>query len=446
MKKFERRFAYIILLMICFAYGMAAVPVIAAETEESVTEAPATEESGTENTATEAPATEESVTEAPITEAPATEEAEVKTGWQRIDGKTYYFSPGNGEMLTGWQKIAGKKYYFSPGNGEMFTGKRKIGTKTYYFNANGVMQTGRKKIGNAVYYFNAKGVMKTGWVKTAGKKYYFSPQTGKMFTGKRKIGKKTYYFNEKGVMKTGWIKTGKKTYYCNKKGVMKTGWLKDKGNTYYFSPKNNKMLTGWQKISGKTYYFSPSGNTQGALQRNCIVGSAKSGYYYVDKDGVQVAAKEMVQAVQFVMAFTNPAWSNEAKLAACYDALWKNYDYQRFYETPTAQNMPEYASYMFTYGKGNCYRYAASFACIAKVLGYDSRVAVGGVSCRSGGLTPHGWTEIWVNGAWYICDANMQRNYPKVNSYMCTEKTYPYTHACSAIYTPVIEKGQVYWR
>lgn len=165
----------------------------------------------------------------------------------------------------------------------------------------------------------------------------------------------------------------------------------------------------------------------------------------MDGGGVQVTAPEIVHAVNFVAAHTEDSWSADEKLKQCFEALWRNYPYKRYYETPSAQMMSGYANDMFVNGQGNCYRYAASFACIAKVLGFDARVAAGAISARGGGMTPHGLAEINVGGVWYLCDANMQRNHPERNSYMCTEGTYPYRHVTSERYTLVISDGKVAW-
>ena len=329
-------------------------------------------------------------------------------------------------MQTGWIKVGGKKYYFSPESGKMFTGRKKIGKSTNYFNKN--------------------GTMKTGWLKSGKKKYYFSPQNGKMFTGRKKIGKKYYYFNKKGEQQVSkFIQEGKKTYYSGKKGTLQSGWLNHNGSTYYFHPKTHRMATGWQTVKGYEYYFSESKKEKGILQKNCIVGT-KNGSFYVDGEGIQVTSAEIAQAVSFVKANTEEGWSSGQKLQRCFEVLWRNYAYQRFYENPTAQAMSGYANYMFQNHRGNCFRYAASFACIARVLGYESRVAVGSISSRSGGMTPHGWTEVNVGGIWYMCDANMQRNHPETSSYMRTEANYAYRHTCSARYALSIQKGQVSWR
>ncbi len=103
---------------------------------------------------------------------------------------------------------------------------------------------------------------------------------------------------------------------------------------------------------------------------------------------------------------------------------------------------------LFTNICGNCYRYAAGFACIAKVLGYDSRVAVGGVTSSStrSYLSPHGWTEVKVDGKWYICDVSMARSSSGKSTYMRTESNYPYRHRCDNRYTLSTSNGKAVWK
>lgn len=375
------------------------------------------------------------------------ESGEMQTGFQKIKDQTYYFSLESGEMQTGMQDIEGAVYYFSPENGEMQIGFQDIDGIEYYFSPdNGEMQTGKLKIGKNVYYYDEDGIMQTGWITLSGKKYYFSPDNGEMQTGKKKINGKTYYFNDKGVLKTsGWIKAGTDTYYSNKKGVLQSGIKVINGNSYYFSDKNYKMQTGWKKINGKKYYFETSGEQKGVMLKGCIAGNQKAGYGYVDDSGIKVTASEVTKAVKFVVENTDLSLPSDVKLSNCFSALWNSCTYQRFYEAPTAQSMPGYADYMFTYKRGNCFRYAASFAYIAKVLGYESRVNIGSISSARGGMTPHGWTEVRVNGVWYMCDANMQRNHPNINSYMRTDANYRYRHTRSEAFVLTFWEGQVFW-
>ncbi len=201
-------------------------------------------------------------------------------------------------------------------------------------------------------------------------------------------------------------------------------------------------MTGWVYIDGYYYYY----NSDGVLQTNKIVGSSSTGYYYVGEDGVRCTSEEITYAVKFVMDHTTSGQSNSEKLKTCYNYLWKNYPYTRTYETPNASTMSDEAIAIFKNKTGNCYKYAAAFACIAKVLGYTSRVCVGQISSRSGGMTPHGWCQIYQNGSWLYCDPDMQMNYPSRNVYMVTKANYPYKHSITTTYQLTISKGKVTWK
>lgn len=229
--------------------------------------------------------------------------------------------------------------------------------------------------------------------------------------------------------------------------VVKPG--KKNSVVYYFDANGNgaghtgkRFVKVRYKDSKKTYF-----SKQGTILKNTIAGNKSQGYYYVDSTGVKVTKKEIKQAVKFVRKHTKTSWSKSRKLRACYEYLWKNYTYQRFYDSPKASKMPSYAKYMFSNKRGNCYRYAATFAYIARVIGYDTRVVSGGIpSLSRSGFAPHGWTEIKIDGKWYIFDANMQRNYPNVDSYKKTSQTYPYRHEVYDKYKMTVKNGKVTWK
>ena len=200
---------------------------------------------------------------------------------------------------------------------------------------------------------------------------------------------------------------------------------------YYFDKNGIGKVykgTGFIKIqySGekKVYYCK-----NGELRTNQIVGSKKEGYYYVDATGVRITDRAVQYAVKFVRAHTKSSDSQKTKLKKCYNYLWKQYKYQRVYGgidsralNPKAADMSKLAKEMFKSKKGNCHRYAVCYAYIARVLGYDSKVAVGSVtSLHHAGWTPHGWTLVKCSDSkgkyrWYICDPDMEINH--VNAYM----------------------------
>ncbi|MBQ9015702.1 MAG: L,D-transpeptidase family protein [Firmicutes bacterium] len=226
----------------------------------------------------------------------------MKTGWQNIDGKRYYFQ-SSGARLTGLNKIGSTTYYLNP---EMKIGSQTISGKKYYFNtSSGGMVKGWLTIGSAKYYYDpSNGVMKTGWQTIKDNKYYFNPSDGAMVKGWQTISKKKYYFNlSSGKMTKGLLTIGKDKYYLNPtSGVLMTGWQKISGDKYYFNTSNGKMYKGgpikigkkkyyfntssgkmtkgWQNINGKKYFFDAS---SGAMKTGWLTYHGKK--YYLKTSG-----------------------------------------------------------------------------------------------------------------------------------------------------------------
>jgi glucan-binding repeat-containing protein len=91
-----------------------------------------------------------------------------------------------------------------------------------YTDSSGEYVTGWQTINGHTYYFSKDGTMKTGWLKLkSGKKYYFDTKSGRMITGWKTIGENKYYFNKDGTMKTGWLETSSGTkYYLRSTGAL----------------------------------------------------------------------------------------------------------------------------------------------------------------------------------------------------------------------------------
>ena len=60
------------------------------------------------------------------------------TGWQYINGKTYYYSPNDGHMYHDWSRIDGAEYYFDRSDGHMYTGTHYVDGVEYNFGTTGV--------------------------------------------------------------------------------------------------------------------------------------------------------------------------------------------------------------------------------------------------------------------------------------------------------------------
>lgn len=271
--------------------------------------------------------------------------------------------------------------------------------------------------GYKIYYY-ISGKMQTGWQEIDGQHYYFSPETGAALTGKKTIGNAVYYFH--------------------RDGTMHTGWKKRNGQTYYFDDKTGKMQTGWQNIYGQKYYLSPREPEKGALLKNCIAGTEDTGFYYVDQSGIQVKDAGISAAVRYIRKYAKENQTSAVKLQKCYEALQNNFHYRTSQEIPDAQKLSAFAYDLLTNEKGNCYRYAAGFACIAKVLGYESRIQIGNVSGRYGEMEPHGWAEVKHHGVWYKCDVNM-------GLFMYAGKT-SRTYSNQKTYQLMIHKGNAVWK
>ena len=140
----------------------------------------------------------------------------MQTGWVRgrvnvayyssVD--CWYYCKGNGVMVTGWQKINGKWYYFEPFDDGPFDGTMATGFEylyneethhydIYYFGDNGVMQADKwVKDGNDWLYFDSNGHEVHGWYKINNKWYYFD---NNMLVGYHYINGELYNFGTDGV-------------------------------------------------------------------------------------------------------------------------------------------------------------------------------------------------------------------------------------------------------
>lgn len=143
-----------------------------------------------------------------------------QTGFQVINGKTYFFGRMNGIMKTGMFSIDGDYYYFKETTGEMQTGIVKINSENFYFDNQGKRQSGFQTISGSTYFFSRIGnnAMKYGWQNINNYFYYFDKESGQMAIGKLKINNINYEFAETGIVKLkGWNTINGSRYYFNNK-------------------------------------------------------------------------------------------------------------------------------------------------------------------------------------------------------------------------------------
>ena len=200
---------------------------------------------------------------------------------------------------------------------------------------------------------------------------------------------------------------------------------------------NGKVPNGYQINNGYRYYYK-----NGVLLKNQIVGSKSEGYYLADANGVCCVSEEMHLAAEFVMNCGTGNTLNE-KMKTGFMYLARNYPYKRTYDHPKSKaDIPALAIDMFRNKKGNCFRYAACFTCIAKVCGYRSRIAVG----NTGNGSPHGWAEVYMDGRWYYFDPDMQLpNYGFPDYYAYKMANHPWNVKTSFRSEVTIRGGRAVW-
>lgn len=207
----------------------------------------------------------------------------------------------------------------------------------------------------------------------------------------------------RAAVKQGWEKDGGKRYYIDADGQKKTGWFTYKGKKYYLNPQaDGAAVTGLKKIGGKYYCF----NKNGQMLKNKRAYQVGKKYYVIDSKGV---AKKMSaveeQAVRQLNAFSKP------ELRAAFDWAAK-LPYQVI---STSGKTPEdFASYGFSYGRGDCNVQACTFCYMARVLGYDAHYIKGTVPQANGTDGKHAWVEIDIKGKTYVFDPNLAGQYASV--------------------------------
>lgn len=216
-------------------------------------------------------------------------------------------------------------------------------------------------------------------------------------------------------LKDSWLDVFGLKYHLSGDGYIQVGMTKIDGKTYYLYPEGT-MATGWLQLPDGLYFF----NADGTMAVDTTIGN-----YEVGKDGRAVSNSPLAQVVNTIItAVSTPEMTQEEKLRSCYQWVIDNGSYKRSYDTPSGDWTGSYALEFLTTGQGNCYRYAAGFAYLAKGLGYETKVVTGSIKAARGGTTPHGWVEIKIGDAWYVFDAEMQ-DAKGYDMYCKTYKTYP---------------------
>lgn len=217
-------------------------------------------------------------------------------GWTEQEGIRCYLDE-NGQPLTGWQQLDGKTYFFSE-TGALHTGWLEDSGSSFYLDHNGTPVTGWQTIQGKKHCFAADGKAMRGFLEENGKRFYLD-ETGSPDIGFFTDGEVTYFLLDSGNILTGWLTFAEGTYYLNEDGSMHTGWLEEAGKRYYFGEADGSMSTGWVDTPEGKYFLNSDGTfTSGLVEVDGVLrgfgpdGAPLSGWaelnglrYYFNQDG-----------------------------------------------------------------------------------------------------------------------------------------------------------------
>ncbi len=350
----------------------------------------------------------------------------LKDCWKEINGSRYHFNK-DGYMAEDWQIIEGNYYWFGS-DGAMKKGWENVNGIYYNLGENGIMLTGWQFLKGSWYYLGAEndGAMKKGWELIHGDYYNFGEE-GVMLTGWQSLGGYWYYLGTEndGAMKKGWELIHEKYYNLGEDGAMLTGWQSLGGYWYYLGTENDgAMKKGWEQVDGEYYNLGEDGimltgmqvinNDIYVLKSNGVMladtsYSFNGGKLPIEKDG-RVEEKTASVLKKAYQKLNEVGW--DLRKAFNWSAGMQYYRMQNYGIGPAKNDIHSvwYGNYGFDNKKGNCYVMASTFCYMARLLGYETYYVEGQVPLVSGGLGPHGWCEIVIDGFTYVFDPDFTNN------------------------------------
>lgn|GEM_PF-3343316 len=187
---------------------------------------------------------------------------------------------------------------------------------------------------------------------------------------------------------------------------------KNKSNENYVIDLYKALFDRNPDASGKAGWLSVLGS--GGSRRSLLSGFTGSAEFKAlcAKYGIKPGSI-LTEAEKRIQRHLDNIYASVGRdIKACYWWVVNNMSYNRVngHLTPPSGYTRDqwYAVKAFEERKGNCYSYAAAFYWLAKELGYEVQYIEGQVTAARGGYTPHGWVNVKINGAWYICDPEGQ--------------------------------------
>ena len=206
----------------------------------------------------------------------------LKTDWQTVGGKRYYYDPETGRPVFGWVSYFGEMYYVDAELGKV-TGVFEIEDGLYAFGEDGALLRGEFELdgvhyysdpetgllGSGVYTFADKlvktdeaGTVLTGWVDPGdGRRFYISPEACEPVYGLTVIEGEVYYITPEDGAVRGTVEINGVPYHFDEEtGARTSGWFEYDGARCYFDPElQSTLCASFAEIDGKRYYFDENG-------------------------------------------------------------------------------------------------------------------------------------------------------------------------------------------
>lgn len=238
------------------------------------------------------------------------------------------------------------------------------------------------------FYDNSTGQPLSGEQNIAGDIYYFDPAAScKMTTGRKWINDIEYIFDSNGRMLFGWQNLeGHRLYMDQGSGKVTKGYYEaSRTDKYYFDDKGYMVTNRTVSVKGENMTFGADGKKV-LTPEELTANSACEIVNQVGRDP-QKLFLWLIDNVSYVTlpihVPTEPGWNLDQT----------------------------YAMRAFKERTGNCYCYANGYAYLLRELGYNAKAFYGKTKNIYGQILDHGWTEVEIDGKWYICDGSFARYY-----------------------------------
>ena len=141
--------------------------------------------------------------------------------FQNIDGENYFFGLTTYKLLHGWQNWNGKFYLDSEGKTK--EGINEIDGAKYFVKDKYIVNGFQRENGKIYFFGLTTNKLLYGWQSTGKDTYWYQDDTGALVTGAHNIDGRDYVFNEETGLLDGFKTVNNKLYYYDPDGTLNKG-------------------------------------------------------------------------------------------------------------------------------------------------------------------------------------------------------------------------------